>query len=52
MVDISATFVAVVALGMQQLALGLCIPALLMFHVTATRIAEGVLGVRSNYSLF
>jgi adenylate cyclase len=33
-----------------QLALGLCIPALLMFHVTATRIAEGVLGVRSNYS--
>jgi hypothetical protein len=33
-----------------QLALGLCIPALLMFHVTATRIAEGVPGVRSSYS--
>jgi adenylate cyclase len=33
-----------------QLALGLCIPLLLMLHVTGTRIAESVLGVTSHYS--
>jgi adenylate cyclase len=33
-----------------QLGLGLCIPLLLMFHVTGTRIAESLLGVTSHYS--
>jgi adenylate cyclase len=33
-----------------QLAFGLCIPVLLMFHVVSTRIAEGVLDVSSFYS--
>jgi adenylate cyclase len=33
-----------------QLSLGLCIPALLMFHVVATRIAESLLAVNSYYS--
>ena len=33
-----------------QLSLGLCIPALLMFHVVSTRIAESVLDVNSYYS--
>jgi adenylate cyclase len=33
-----------------QLGLGLCIPLLLMLHVTGTRIAEGLLGVTSHYS--
>jgi adenylate cyclase len=33
-----------------QLALGLCIPVLLMSHVVATRIAESVLDVNSYYS--
>ena len=33
-----------------QLGLGLCIPLLLMLHVTSTRIAEGLLGVSSHYS--
>jgi adenylate cyclase len=33
-----------------QLALGLCIPLLLILHVTSTRIAEGLLGVTSHYS--
>ena len=33
-----------------QLGLGLCIPLLLMLHVTSTRIAESVLDVTSNYS--
>ena len=33
-----------------QLALGLCIPALLMFHVVSTRIADAVLQVNSFYS--
>ena len=33
-----------------QLSLGLCIPALLMFHVISTRIAESVLDVNSYYS--
>jgi adenylate cyclase len=33
-----------------QLGLGLCIPLLLMLHVTSTRIAESVLGVTSHYS--
>jgi adenylate cyclase len=32
-----------------QLGLGLCIPALLMLHVTSTRVAEELLGVRSSY---
>jgi adenylate cyclase len=33
-----------------QLGLGLCIPLLLMLHITSTRIAEGLLGVSSHYS--
>ena len=33
-----------------QLGLGLCIPLLLMLHVTSTRIAEGLLGATSHYS--
>jgi adenylate cyclase len=33
-----------------QLGLGLCIPLLLILHVTSTRIAEGLLGVTSHYS--
>jgi adenylate cyclase len=33
-----------------QLGFGLCIPLLLMLHVTGTRIAESVLGVTSHYS--
>src|ERR1700738_5165338 len=33
-----------------QLGLGLCIPLLLMLHVTSTRIAESLLGVTSHYS--
>jgi len=33
-----------------QLAFGLCIPALLIFHVVSTRIAESVLDVESHYS--
>ena len=33
-----------------QLALGLCIPALLMIHVVSTRIAESVLSINSFYS--
>src|SRR5271165_1955583 len=33
-----------------QLGLGLCIPLLLLMHVTGTRIAESVLGVTSHYS--
>jgi adenylate cyclase len=33
-----------------QLGFGLCIPLLLMLHVSSTRIAESVLGVTSNYS--
>ena len=33
-----------------QLGLGLCIPLLLMLHVTSTRVAESVLGVTSHYS--
>lgn len=33
-----------------QLSFGLCIPALLMFHVVSTRIAEGALDVSSYYS--
>jgi adenylate cyclase len=33
-----------------QLGLGLCIPLLLMLHVTGTRIAESMLGVTSHYS--
>jgi adenylate cyclase len=33
-----------------QLSLGLCIPLLLMLHVTSTRVAEGLLGVTSHYS--
>ena len=33
-----------------QLALGLCIPVLLMSHVTSTRIAEEMLNVESYYS--
>src|SRR5258706_2473991 len=32
-----------------QLALGLCIPALLMFHVVSTRIADILLGVGNSY---
>jgi adenylate cyclase len=32
-----------------QLGLGLCIPLLLMLHVTGTRIAESLLGVTSHY---
>jgi adenylate cyclase len=34
----------------SQLALGLCIPVLLMFHVVSTRIAESFLDVSSYYS--
>jgi len=34
----------------SQLGLGLCIPALLMVHVTGTRIAESVLEVNSYYT--
>jgi adenylate cyclase len=33
-----------------QLSLGLCIPLLLMLHVTSTRIAESLLGVTSHYN--
>jgi adenylate cyclase len=33
-----------------QLSFGLCIPALLIFHVVSTRIAESVLDVNSAYS--
>jgi len=33
-----------------QLGLGLCIPPLLMLHVTSTRIAESLLAVKSHYS--
>jgi adenylate cyclase len=33
-----------------QLGLGLCIPLLLMLHVTSTRIAESLLGATSHYS--
>jgi adenylate cyclase len=33
-----------------QLGIGLCIPLLLMLHVTSTRIAESLLGVTSGYS--
>ena len=33
-----------------QLGLGLCIPLLLMLHVTSTRVAESLLGVSSHYS--
>jgi adenylate cyclase len=33
-----------------QLGLGLCIPLLLMLHVTSTRIAESLLGTTSHYS--
>jgi adenylate cyclase len=33
-----------------QLGFGLCIPLLLMLHVTSTRIAESLLGVTSHYS--
>jgi adenylate cyclase len=33
-----------------QLSLGLCIPLLLILHVTSTRIAESLLGVTSHYS--
>ena len=33
-----------------QLGLGLCIPLLLMLHLTSTRIAESLLGVTSHYS--
>lgn len=33
-----------------QILLGLCIPALLMFHVVSTRIAESMLDVNSFYS--
>jgi adenylate cyclase len=33
-----------------QLGLGLCIPLLLMLHVTSTRVAEELLGVKSSYS--
>jgi adenylate cyclase len=33
-----------------QLGLGLCIPLLLILHVTSTRIAESLLGVTSHYS--
>jgi adenylate cyclase len=33
-----------------QLGIGLCIPPLLMLHVTSTRIAESLLGVTSRYS--
>jgi adenylate cyclase len=33
-----------------QLGLGLCIPLLLMLHVTSTRVAESLLGVTSHYS--
>jgi adenylate cyclase len=33
-----------------QLGLGLCIPLLLMLHVTSTRIAESLLDVSSHYS--
>jgi adenylate cyclase len=33
-----------------QLGLGLCIPLLLMLHVTSTRIAESLLDVTSHYS--
>jgi succinate dehydrogenase/fumarate reductase cytochrome b subunit len=33
-----------------QLGLGLCVPLLLMLHVTSTRIAESLLGVTSQYS--
>jgi adenylate cyclase len=32
-----------------QLGLGLCIPPLLMLHVTGTRVAEEFLGVKSSY---
>jgi adenylate cyclase len=33
-----------------QLGLGLCIPLLLMLHVTSTRVAESLLGVTTHYS--
>ena len=33
-----------------QLGLGLCIPLLLMLHVSSTRVAESLLGVSSHYS--
>jgi adenylate cyclase len=33
-----------------QLSLGLCIPLVLMLHVTGTRVAEGLLGVTNHYS--
>jgi adenylate cyclase len=33
-----------------QLGLGLCIPLLLMMHVTSTRVAEEILGVKSSYA--
>jgi adenylate cyclase len=33
-----------------QLGLGLCIPLLLMLHVTSTRIAESLMGATSHYS--
>jgi adenylate cyclase len=33
-----------------QLGLGLCVPLLLMLHVTSTRIAESLLGVTSHYN--
>src|SRR6476661_3051675 len=33
-----------------QLGLGLCVPLLLMLHVTSTRVAESLLGVSSHYS--
>jgi adenylate cyclase len=33
-----------------QLGLGLCIPMLLMLHVTSTRIAESMLDVHIHYS--
>src|SRR4030095_9305956 len=33
-----------------QLSLGLCIPLPLILHGTGTRVAEGLRGVKSNYS--
>ena len=38
------------ALGIVAAWLGLCIPLLLMLHVTSTRIAESLLGVTSHYN--
>jgi adenylate cyclase len=49
-VDLRATLSAPSRWEWWQLGLGLCIPLLLMLHVTSTRVAESLLGVTSHYS--